>query len=253
MKPTDRVERRRHIPTLDGWRALAIFLVIVFHVGAAYHRQTEFSATLVGRFGRWGVPIFFGLSGLLITKLLLEESDRTGAISLKSFYLRRAFRILPPVFIYIGVIGALGLIVSPTEVASSLLFFRNYLPEPVQAGVYTGHFWSLAVEEHFYLLWPGLLVLVGIRRGLVAAATLSVAFALWASADFHWHIFDRVFSGFVTQPRSDLRMEGLFCGCTMAFLVHHPAPREWLRRYYSIGIWLALAVAFPFACNTSLL
>lgn len=239
--------KSRYIPTLDGWRALAILLVLAHHAGTAFYAEKEYYAISPTRWGVWGVPVFFGLSGLLITKLLLEEFDRTGNISLKSFYIRRAFRILPPATIFILSLAAMGLLVSKMELAGSLLFFRNYVPESL-GGLYSNHFWSLAVEEHFYLIWPGLLVLLGVRRGLPAAAAISVALALWMSADFHFHIFARLFPHAVEEfpYRTDLRLDGLFCGCTMAFLFNRPASREWLRKYLSWWFWLLSAAAIVF-------
>jgi peptidoglycan/LPS O-acetylase OafA/YrhL len=239
-----RTGQSRHIPTLDGWRALAILLVIAHHAGTAFYRETEYYASSPTRFGTWGVPVFFGLSGVLITKLLLEEYERTGAISLKSFYIRRAFRILPPAFVFILAVAWLGLMTSRIELVSSLFFFRNYLPDSM-AGIYTNHLWSLAVEEHYYLIWPGLLVLVGVKRGLRAAAGLSVAFALWVSADFHWHLFARVLPSVTSAFRTDLRLDALFCGCTMAFLLQKPATRDWLRRHYVFWVWILVAALFP--------
>jgi peptidoglycan/LPS O-acetylase OafA/YrhL len=243
--PDTGAPRARHLPTLDGWRALAILLVIGHHGGTNWFHQaeTQYYASNPLRFGTVGVSVFFGLSGVLITKLLLEEFDRTGAISLKSFYTRRAFRILPPAFAFILAVAALGLMVSRTEALSTLLFFRNYLPDSL-GGLYTGHFWSLAVEEHFYLLWPGLLVLVGVRRGLAVAASISLALVLWGSVDYHWHLYAKILPGLDTVSRTDLRLDFLFFGCTMAFLLHRPDTREWLRRYYSLGAWILVMGAF---------
>jgi len=241
---TGNPDKSRHIPTLDGWRAVAILLVVAHHAGTAFYTETDYYSVSPTRFGTWGVPVFFGLSGVLITKLLLEEFDRTGRMSLKSFYTRRAFRILPPVFAFMAVVAALGLLASGMEAASGLFFFRNYLPSSL-GGIYTGHLWSLAVEEHFYLIWPVLLVLFGTRRGFVVAGSLSIALALWNSADYHWHLYARVFPGVTNTSRSDLRLIGLFCGCTMAFLLHRPASKEWLRRYFTLGVWILVALAFP--------
>ncbi len=237
--------KSRHIPTLDGWRALAILLVISHHAGTAFYTEATYYDHSPTRFGIWGVPVFFALSGILITKLLLEEFDRTGAISLRSFYIRRAFRILPPASLYVLTIAALGLLLSRLEMISSFLFFRNYLPASL-GGLYTDHFWSLAVEEHFYLIWPGLLVWIGVRRGLPAAACLSLLLALWLSADYHFHLFGRMFPQLNSPFRTDLRLDGLFCGCTMAFLLNRPASRQWLRRSYSIWVWLLLASGIIF-------
>ena len=243
-KRPSRPDKSRHIPTLDGWRALAILLVIAHHAGTAFYGEKDYYASSPTRFGIWGVPVFFGLSGLLITKLLLEEFDRTGAISLKGFYIRRSFRILPPAFAYIMTVAALGLLVSKTELAASFFFFRNYLPDSL-GGIYTNHLWSLAVEEHFYLIWPGLLVWIGVRRGLAAAISIAVALALWQSVDFHFQLMARILPSLNSQFRTDLRLNGLFCGCTMAFLLNNPSSREWLRKRYSVWIWMLVAVAFP--------
>ena len=90
-------EKTKYIPTLDGIRAFAIIIVIASHAipGAS-------------AIGRSGVLLFFALSGYLITYRLLQEYHRGGFISLRDFYIRRAFRILPPVLIYLAVIAALG-------------------------------------------------------------------------------------------------------------------------------------------------
>ena len=241
-----RENRARHIPTLDGWRAFAILLVLAHHAGTAFYSENEYYAVSPTRFGVWGVPVFFALSGLLITKLLLEEFDRQGRISLKSFYIRRAFRILPPATLYVLTLAALGLLVSRREMAGALFFFRNYVPDSL-GGLYTTHFWSLAVEEHFYLIWPGLLLLVGVRRGLRTAAIISVALALWMSVDFHFHVMARLLPSANVPERTDLRLDGLFCGCSMAFLLNRQGARDWLRRHFTWWIW-GIAAAAIFAC-----
>ncbi|HYP06848.1 MAG TPA: acyltransferase family protein [Bryobacteraceae bacterium] len=94
-------------------------------------------------YGAFGVDVFFGLSGLLITPVLLEESARSG-IRLKAFSIRRAFRILPPALAYIAVIGLTGLIVSWPEFVGSVLFFRNYVSSAISSFA-TQHLWSLSV------------------------------------------------------------------------------------------------------------
>ena len=152
----------RYIPTLDGWRAIAILLVLTHHLGTAFYGRENYWASSPTRFGVIGVPIFFGLSGFLITALLLQEFQSHGRISLAGFYLRRSFRILPPLFVYISAVGLLGLLATRLELVSSFLFFRNYIPD-IRAGLYTYHLWSLSVEEHFYLLWP--LALCFLLRG----------------------------------------------------------------------------------------
>lgn len=147
------------IPSLNGWRAVAITLVMLDHakftVGFPLSRLTNAGWTFFSQ-GNLGVRIFFVLSGFLITHLLLAEGEKTGAISLKNFFLRRCLRILPVYVAYLGVLaGLVFLNVYSGEIASSwigaLTFTRNMVG-PVSS--YTGHFWSLAVEEQFYLLWP---------------------------------------------------------------------------------------------------
>ena len=238
-----RADKARPIPTLDGWRAVAILLVVAHHFGTAFYAEKDYYNVAPTRYGTWGVPVFFALSGILITKLLLEEFDRTGAISLKSFYIRRSFRILPPASLYLICLSALGLVATRIEFLGSLFFFRNWLPDSL-AGIFTAHFWSLGVEEHFYLLWPSLLVLLGVgKRGFGAAATISIGLALWMSADFHYHLSARILPHNIPDSRTDLRLIGLFCGCSMAFLLHWPNTRAWLQRRYTFLVWLLAAAA----------
>jgi peptidoglycan/LPS O-acetylase OafA/YrhL len=238
-----RVDKARPIPTLDGWRAIAILMVVAHHFGTAFYAEKDYYNVAPTRYGTWGVPVFFALSGILITKLLLQEFDRTGAISLKSFYIRRSFRILPPASMYVICIAALGLVATRIEFFGSIFFLRNWIPDSI-AGIFTAHFWSLGVEEHFYLLWPSLLVLLGVgKRGFAAAATISIGLALWMSADFHYHLSARILPHSIPDTRTDLRLLGLFCGCSMAFVMHWPNTRAWLQRRYTFLVWLLMAAA----------
>ena len=139
----------KHIPTLDGWRGIAILLLLIDH-----SLVPTFPAPVRTHLGAHAVQIFFVLSGYLITGKLLEDG------SLKRFYTRRAFRILPVVLTYLTAVSILGfglhaIPVFSTEIASSLLFVRNF---HIGGGPFTGHLWSLSVEEQFYLLWPALML-----------------------------------------------------------------------------------------------
>src|SRR4051812_354276 len=158
-----------YIPTLDGWRAIAILGVMASHAGhsysEAYGRESFFDRIAAGTHG---VNLFFAISGLLITSRLLEEWDNTGSVSLRRFYTRRAFRILPPALLYLACVALLGVFgflpMVREEFLAATLFFRNYLPVilgPNGAGFFTSHYWSLGVEEHFYLFWPALLLVAG--------------------------------------------------------------------------------------------
>lgn len=152
-----KASRSSYIPTLDGWRAIAILLVLFDHALA----RVPFIPHAWTRLGGHGVQIFFILSGYLITGKLLEDD------SLKTFYTRRAFRILPVVLAYIAMISILGfglhrIPLLGSEVVSSLLFVRNYhgVSSFASSLPFTGHLWSLSVEEQFYLVWPLLMLMI---------------------------------------------------------------------------------------------
>jgi peptidoglycan/LPS O-acetylase OafA/YrhL len=154
-----------YLPSLDGWRAIAILSVILYH--GSLLKAGVFSTSLFWRYGYRGVDVFFAISGLLITSKLLEEEKGSSTISLRKFYLRRAFRILPAALVYlltVAVLAVVGLIlVSPGELLSALFFSRNYprlfhVDQVLQARWFTQHFWSLSIEEHFYLILPALLL-----------------------------------------------------------------------------------------------
>ena len=157
-----------YLPTLDGWRAIAISSVLVCHSLHFYGSpelvppQWRLVNDVLARLGTFGVALFFAISGYLICTLLLVEREKTGQISLRSFYIRRVFRIIPPAFVYLGVLALLaawGLIqLQRGELTSAALFYSNYW---TGKSWFTTHFWSLSLEEHFYMLWPGLLSLLG--------------------------------------------------------------------------------------------
>ena len=139
-----------YIPGLDGLRALAVLIVMVAHVG--------FSHIVPGGFG---VTVFFFISGFLITRLLIAESEKKGQIELKSFYIRRFLRLLPALFYMLIVTGLtftfLGNPPGLVETLAAVGYVMNYqtiglaFQGMVQEGPW-GHLWSLAVEEHFLSL-----------------------------------------------------------------------------------------------------
>lgn len=121
----------RRISTLDGWRAIAISLVILDHA----FTFTRFHEAFWARLGSCGVDIFFVVSGYIITSRMLQELEETSTISRASFYRRRAFRILPIVVVYLSVLFLLSLRVDlvdfhRSELLGSLFFFRNYQLAP---------------------------------------------------------------------------------------------------------------------------
>jgi peptidoglycan/LPS O-acetylase OafA/YrhL len=230
-----------YLPTLDGWRAVAIAAVMLWHA-------TGIKA--INRLADGGVTIFFGISGLLITSRLLEELRRAGRVSLRAFYVRRAFRILPPYYVYLAAMALLMALGQPVatrrEFASCLVFLRNYLPEPPDhpQRIYTMHFWSLAIEEHFYLLWPGLLVALGPRRARWWAVGLGLAVAAWRCVDLRFHLFDRLIPHSLPGFRTDMRLDGLLWGAAAATWLEAPRARGWLARGLSTPVVLASMALF---------
>lgn len=166
---------RQRIPSLDGFRALAIALVLLGHLQGAPGFGTWRVLTWLGDYAYLGVRIFFVISGFLITTLLLTEADRTGGVSLPRFYLRRTVRIFPPYYTYILAMVCLEaagwITLRPGDVRAALTYTMNYHRDRAW---YLGHAWSLAVEEQFYVLWPLALVWLRERRAMILAAAVVV-------------------------------------------------------------------------------
>ncbi|MFD0767285.1 acyltransferase family protein [Mucilaginibacter lutimaris] len=140
-------------PSLDGLRALAIIIVVIRHLDIFFYNVFN---------GGLGVDIFFVLSGFLITSLCLKEKSKTGSLSLKRFYLRRILRIFPIAYLYLILVIILNFIfhldIAWFQLAGAALFITNFSYFRANSFTpYTGHFWSLSVEEQFYLLFPFLL------------------------------------------------------------------------------------------------
>jgi peptidoglycan/LPS O-acetylase OafA/YrhL len=232
-----------YIPTLDGWRAIAIAMVLANH-SATVPDAERFPWLRAGVLGVW---IFFAISGFLICSRLLGELGATGRISLSSFYTRRAFRILPPYVAYLCVLALLSLAgfvrVSRAEWISCVTFTRNYLPEVLASQPFTGHLWSLAVEEHFYLIFPALLIYCGVRRAAPAIIFLSVMIAAWRFVGSRIDSIDRIIPG-LPFHRTDTCLDALLLGCLFAILIDDPARRTRAYRLLTVPVWLGLLGAY---------
>lgn len=243
--------KQGYLATLDGWRAIAIFAVILDHL-VGYSVGNRFPKLLsITRIGPNGVSLFFAISGFLICSRLLEELQKTGRISLSGFYIRRASRILPPAIAYLafaGLLGAAGIIaLTSREWWGSIFFFRNYLPPSLISrgwGGYTIHYWSLGVEEHFYLIWPALLVLTGPKRVKWVAAGLATSIAIWRSYDLRHGVFEKKVQGILFASRTDIRLDGLLLGCLMALLLAEPYWRDLFLRAMRWWVWAACVIAY---------
>ncbi|MEO5825504.1 MAG: acyltransferase [Gemmatimonadales bacterium] len=167
----------KHLPILDGLRALAALAVVAYHFDEVHFP-----------IGGYGVLTFFVLSGFLITWLMCAEAERTGRISLRRFYARRSLRIFPAFYVYWGIVTALlvawnltgGKAVPWMQAIASFFYLSNYYQglNDYPSSAYS-HTWSLGVEEQFYLLWPALFIaLVGLapRRRAIVIGVLVVFF-----------------------------------------------------------------------------
>jgi peptidoglycan/LPS O-acetylase OafA/YrhL len=207
---------------LDGLRAVAVLAVVLYHLNIGWASG-----------GLLGVGVFFVLSGYLITDVLLAEREREGAISLGRFWLRRARRLLPALWVMLVVVTLWIAILDPSQLAgvrgalgAALLYVSNWWyafqhvsyfasfrpPSPL------GHLWSLAVEEQFYLAWPLLLILalrLAPRRWLlIGLVVLGAIASAWAMATMFQPGSDptRVYEG------TDTRAFQLLLGASLAFV-----------------------------------
>ncbi|MEZ5967566.1 MAG: acyltransferase [Hyphomonas sp.] len=225
-----------YIPGLDGVRCLAVALVMVAHAG--YERLVP---------GGLGVTIFFFISGFLITRLLLAEADAKGRIGLGNFYIRRFLRLLPALYVMLAVTSAVLVFVLATpplfaEVATALTYTANYLFASLQfqdAAAAAGqglpgvrvapwsHLWSLAIEEHFYLLFPLVLMLNLQRpkRMVWICLALCVAALAWRLATLHILHWPSQYNYVAT----DTRIDSLVWGCLLSILLHVSPDGAWRR------------------------
>lgn len=217
----------QRIATLDGWRGLAILLVLADHF-MPYRTGIPVAPWLCD--GAHGVTIFFVLSGYLITTRLRQEHESNGRVDLRGFYRRRVRRLMPCAWAYLLYIwSALSL----KEFLSCIFFFRNYIRVPSEA---TWHFWSLSLEEQFYLLWPAILLALGMRRARWVALLGAMAVALYRFT--HWHAYFNLSHCF----RSEVRADALLVGC-LAALIAERLPRTHVA-------WHALALALVLFATT---
>jgi peptidoglycan/LPS O-acetylase OafA/YrhL len=240
-----------YIPTLDGWRALAISAVICFHGKFSFFPNPSIVRNL-SEYGYLGVDAFFAISGFLICSLLVGEYAKNQRIDLKKFYIRRFFRIIPPYLAALAgivLVARLGWIhLQSWEIPSCLLFLRNYEPSvgftaggPLDAyGLYTAHFWSLAIEEHFYLLWAPLLAFLKPRRAIKAALILAFVVCLWRLVDAHYGIMRVLAPSTWAGQRTDSRLDALLWGC-LAALFFPQIKRIFAHRLWSWA-WIPLLV-----------
>jgi peptidoglycan/LPS O-acetylase OafA/YrhL len=232
------------IPSLDGVRGISFLIVFVAHAGL--DRIVP---------GRFGVAIFFLLSGYLITTLLIRERAKTGRINLKLFYMRRALRIFPPMYgIFAITVLFLWLTHQMTGITagglcSQLFYYQNYY---FHGGIVPGlgPLWSLAIEEHFYILFPPLMVLLMARvRSYRQIAEVLLALCglilVWRCCVVAFMPHGMEWA----RDASDTRADSILFGCALACLQQSTAcdslfTRRRLERYIVPGCLAMLLATF---------
>jgi peptidoglycan/LPS O-acetylase OafA/YrhL len=208
-------------PALDGWRAISILLVIISHGGLGHIVP-----------GGLGVTIFFFISGYLITSLLISEFNRDGNISLKNFYLRRFWRLSPPLIIYISLSTLLILFLADhfsfIEPLSAILYFANYYsiywhyeslpfgPSPLKI------VWSLAIEEHYYIFFaPLVAVFAHTQRRLFTLLLFLIFIPLIIRLETIFNGSSEQLNVAYTYMATEARIDSIAWGALLAWLCNY--------------------------------
>jgi peptidoglycan/LPS O-acetylase OafA/YrhL len=239
--------RHRYIAGLDGIRAIAVLAVIAFHLNVGWAKG-----------GLLGVGVFFTLSGYLITDLLLGHFKRHGNLGLGQFWIRRARRLLPAVFlmlivvsIWVALFDAAQVHEVRRQVVSAALYFANWSTIAAHASYFSrfaaplplDHLWSLSIEEQFYLIWPwlllGMLYVFRSRATMVVVILAGAAASAWLMGHLYQPGIDptRVYEG------TDTRAFGLLLGAALAMIWPTQMTRAALRRSVRSPVGLDVAGA----------
>ena len=248
---------KSRLPQIDFLRGVAILLVIGRH-GPLDARQTGWMLPISGwwaRFGWTGVDLFFVLSGFLVGGLLFNELKTYSKLDVGRFLIRRGFKIWPAYFIYLGFVFLVlsyeshgGFLGAAKSLLPNVLHLQNYLGTP------RAHTWSLAVEEHFYLLLPFVLLWVirpqkqgeklhSIPAIPIIAVCLMVVCTLWRCFDA---FFQHPISGEFLLTPTHLRIDSLFCGVLLSYWFHfQPEVLAPIARHPRRFLLLGLALVSP--------
>ena len=211
------------MPQLDGLRAFAVGAVLIHH----FFQPPRFGGVDFALLGVW---LFFVLSGFLITGILLRSRDQIQArsypasLALRQFYLRRVLRIFPLYYLVLFGVAAFDLGDVRGTIFWHLTYMSNYLFSTRQQwGQLTAHFWSLSVEEQFYILWPTLILFAGERflpKIIITAITIGPIFrAIAHLLDFNW---------IARLTVSLASLDALGIGAFLAYCLHHVSKKPGL-------------------------
>jgi peptidoglycan/LPS O-acetylase OafA/YrhL len=213
----------RRFDALDGVRAIAAVLVVVFHYGGPSWVRAN---------GWIGVHLFFVLSGFLITTLALREEARNGRVSLAEFYIRRAFRILPVYYVILGVVVVFayfrGMGLRHSGIIAALPWNAAFVGEFHQMALF-GQAWTLGIEQKFYLVWPLLAFGIG-ALGFVKRLSLSLGLVALMLALIPFMPYAGAYSP-------------ILIGCTLAIVLHHRKGFAALRVFTHPAVGLVVAAA----------
>jgi peptidoglycan/LPS O-acetylase OafA/YrhL len=241
-----------HLPALDGLRGVAILLVVLCHISEQFRQSNIVARGLKAiAFAGWtGVDLFFVLSGFLITGILCEAKGGVGYF--RNFYARRTARIFPLYYVTLILLFVVVPMVSSPGVASDKMFrdliqsrgqwlwYATYMVDALVAWkgfLFAGHFWSLAVEEHFYLAWPILVSRLS-RQKLILLSLALIVSALILRAVL-------VFSdapGTAIYVLTPCRMDGLALGAAMALVLRAPNGLQTMVRIAKLALPLSVTI-----------
>lgn len=227
----------RYMPQLDGLRTLAVFAVVYSHyVPGKYHFGFPF--------GSAGVQLFFVLSGFLITSILLKSREKSLNESLKSFYIRRFFRIFPLYYLVLVLCAITQIETVNQDAEWHWLYLSNIKFFLDNAWPGTGsHFWSLSVEEQFYLAWP-FLILMSPAKNLKKIIFTSMIIGV-----FFWAIKPLLFSNYILYSVLPFfNLDSLGAGALLAFTRHTNRP---LPKQHSTLIWAVIPAFVVFAISAA--
>lgn len=229
--------------SLDGLRAISILLVLFGHF---------LLPQSIRGIGAFGVTTFFFISGFLITRLLFNETKLHGSIDILRFYLRRLLRLYPVIVVSIAVCVVYaffrGQRIDLVEIEAVFFYFTNYLVfdrelahEPLFLPI--GPFWSLAVEEHFYLAFPAIFVAAKGRATHVARIAIATCIICLALRCAYLLIWPSLVGTLATYWRSETRFDSIAFGVLLAALCELPGCRGFMKRLLGPKVALASVAA----------